>query len=76
MEATENAFRYYGQGKVQMPAKSYLYFEDYFGDLRCMPAYIRDLGAAGIKAVNVHPDKHNAHLPTVMATILLFDPKT
>ncbi|MCH9024849.1 MAG: ornithine cyclodeaminase family protein [candidate division Zixibacteria bacterium] len=76
MEATESAFRYYGEGKVQMPAKSYLYFEDYFGDLRCMPAYIRDLGAAGIKAVNVHPDNHNADLPTVMATILLIDPKT
>lgn len=76
MAATENAFRYYGEKKVQMPAKSYLYFEDYFGDLRCMPAYIRDLGAAGIKAVNVHPDNRNAHLPTVMATILLIDPKT
>jgi len=76
MEATESAFRYYGEGKVQMPAKSYLYFEDYFGDLRCMPAYIPDLGAAGIKAVNVHPDNHNANLPTVMATILLTDPKT
>lgn len=74
--STEQAFRLYGEGKTQMPPKSYLYFEDYFGDLRCMPAYIRDIGAAGIKAVNVHPDNHNAHLPTVMATILLTDPKT
>ncbi|RME19523.1 MAG: ornithine cyclodeaminase family protein, partial [Candidatus Zixiibacteriota bacterium] len=76
LRVTEDAFRLYGLGKVQMPPKSYLYFEDYFGDLRCMPAYIRDLGAAGIKAVNVHPDNHNANLPTVMATILLVDPKT
>lgn len=76
MEATEEAFRYYGKGKVQMPPKSYLYFEDYFGDLRCMPAYISELGAAGIKAVNVHPENRHAHLPTVMATILLIDPKT
>jgi alanine dehydrogenase len=73
---TEEAFRLYGEDKVQMPPKSYLYFEDYFGDLRCMPAYIRDKGAAGIKAVNVHPDNYNANLPTVMATILLIDPKT
>lgn len=76
MEATEDAFRYYGKGKVQMPPKSYLYFEDYFGDLRCMPAYIPELGAAGIKAVNVHPENRHAGLPTVMATILLIDPKT
>jgi len=75
-EVTETAFRLYGEGKVQMPPKSYLYFEDYFGDLRCMPAYVRDIGAAGIKAVNVHPDNSNANLPTVMATILLVDPKT
>lgn len=76
MEATEDAFRYYGKGKAQMPPKSYLYFEDYFGDLRCMPAYIPELGAAGIKAVNVHPENRHAGLPTVMATILLIDPKT
>jgi len=76
VKATESAFRLYGEGKTQMPPKSYLYFNEYFGDLRCMPAYIPDMGAAGIKAVNVHPDNHNAHLPTVMATILLTDPKT
>jgi alanine dehydrogenase len=76
LKVTEQAFRFYGEGAVQMPPKSYLYFEDYFGDLRCMPAYIRQIGAAGIKAVNVHPDNHNANLPTVMATILLVDPKT
>ncbi len=76
MEATENAFSYYGKGKAQMPPKSYLYFNDYKGDLRCMPAYIPDLGAAGIKAVNVHPENRKAGLPTVMATILLINPKT
>ena len=76
MEATENAFRYYGLGKAQMPPKSYLYFNEYKGDLRCMPAYIPDLGASGIKAVNVHPENRKANLPTVMATILLVDPKT
>ena len=76
VKATEDAFRLYGEGMTQMPPKSYLYFTDYFGDLRCMPAYIPDIGAAGIKAVNVHPDNRNAHLPTVMATILLIDPKT
>ncbi len=76
MAATEDAFRYYGKGKVQMPPKSYLYFKNYVGDLRCMPAYIPELGAAGIKAVNVHPENRHAGLPTVMATILLIDPKT
>lgn len=76
VKSTEDAFRFYGEGKTQMPPKAYLYFDDFNGDLRCMPAYIRDIGAAGIKAVNVHPNNHKINLPTVMATILLTDPTT
>lgn len=73
----EKAFRLYGQGKIQMPAKSYLDFG--VGDLRSMPAFIDDksMYMAGIKSVNVHPDNPKKYgLPTVMATILLTDPKT
>lgn len=76
LEVTEKAFRLYGEGTVQMPPKSYLYFEKYAGDLRCMPAYIPEINGAGIKAVNVHPNNAKAGLPTVMATILLTDPET
>lgn len=73
----EKAFKLYGLKKVQMPAKSYLYFDE--GDLRSMPAYIKGEGLdiAGIKSVNVHPGNPKNHdMPTVMATILLIDPKT
>ncbi|UCD95034.1 MAG: ornithine cyclodeaminase family protein [Candidatus Zixiibacteriota bacterium] len=76
VEAVEKAFRLYGEEKVQMPPKAYLYFTEFSGDLRCMPAYIPELNAAGIKSVNVHPDNRKVGLPTVMATILLNDPKT
>ena len=72
----ETAFKAYGQGKAYQPPKSYLTFKD--GDLRSMPAYINTPGMniAGIKSVNVHPDNHKKFgLPTVMATILLTDPK-
>jgi alanine dehydrogenase len=70
--AVEDAFRTYGEGRVQMPPKVYLTFEK--GDLRCMPVYMPTLGAAGVKNVNVHPA--NDDLPTVMATITLIDPDT
>ncbi len=70
--AVEAAFRAYGEGKVQMPPKSYLLFEK--GDLRVMPSYEPDLGLAAVKNVNVHPG--NTALPSVMATISLFDPET
>jgi len=71
----EKAFKAYGLGQADMPAKSYLYFEK--GDLRSMPAYIHGQGfdIAGIKSVNVHPENAKYSLPTVMAVIILVDPR-
>lgn len=72
----EKAFKAYGLGQTDMPAKSYLTFKK--GDLRSMPAYIHGQGfdIAGIKSVNVHPQNAMYNLPTVMAVIILADPKT
>ncbi|MBA4396968.1 MAG: ornithine cyclodeaminase family protein [Syntrophus sp. (in: bacteria)] len=72
----EKAFKAYGLGQADMPAKSYLYFEN--GDLRSMPAYIHGQGfdIAGIKSVTVHPENARYNLPAVMAVIILTDPKT
>jgi alanine dehydrogenase len=70
--SVEKAFDLYGRGQVQMPPKVYLNFPK--GDLRCMPVYIPALNIAGVKNVNVHPA--NKGIPTVMATITLFDPQT
>jgi len=58
-----------------MPAKIYLDVPGY-GDFRAMPAYIPSIGTAGIKWVNVHPGNPEHGLPTVMATILVNDPRT
>ncbi|GAX61362.1 alanine dehydrogenase [Candidatus Scalindua japonica] len=76
LKTVEAAFKAFGRHKACQPPKSYLTFK--FGDLRSMPAYINDRGmnVAGIKSVTVHPDNHKKYgLPTVMATILLTDPK-
>lgn len=77
LTAVETAFRLRGLGRVQMPPKMYLFFEKYNGDIRCMPSYIEDLDISAVKIVNVHPDnpKKN-HMRTVMATLVLIDPKT
>lgn len=75
--AVEKAFRAKGMGRVQMPPKSYVYFEKYDGDFRVMPAYLEGMGAAGVKIVNAHPRNPSRYgLPTVMAVIALIDPKT
>ncbi|MFH1079302.1 MAG: ornithine cyclodeaminase family protein [Pseudomonadota bacterium] len=75
-ETVEKAFKAYGLGEADMPAKSYLFFEK--GDLRSMPAYIHGQGfdIAGIKSVTVHPENAGYGLPTVMAVIILTEPKT
>lgn len=72
VRVVERAFGDYGEGRVQMPPKPYLHFEE--GDLRCMPAYVPELGLASVKNVNVHPG--NTDLPTVMATVTVVDPDT
>jgi alanine dehydrogenase len=72
VEVVEQAFRAYGEGRAQMPPKSYLHFDR--GDLRCMPAYLPDLGLAVVKNVSVHPG--NRDIPAVMATVTVFDPDT
>lgn len=77
IDAVEEAFRAKGLGKVQMLPKSYVFFREHGGDFRVMPAYLEELGAAGVKVVNAHPGNPEKHdLPSVMATILLLSPET
>jgi len=75
IKAVTKAFKAYGMGQADMPPKSYFYFKK--GDLRTMPAYIFGQGfnIAGTKSVNVHTGNSKQGLPTVMAVIILTDPK-
>lgn len=72
--AVENAFRLKAHGKTIMPSKIYLNLPEYHGDFRAMPAYIDEI--AGVKWVSGYPDNRKYNLPSVLATIILCDPKT
>ena len=77
IEDVESAFEQKGLGLVQMPAKIYLYYRKYGGDLRSMPAFLENLDISAVKIVNVHPmNPAQNRLPTVMAVIVLIDPST
>jgi alanine dehydrogenase len=77
INAVESAFQQKGLGKVQMPAKIFLYYNKFNGDLRTMPSYLENLDISAVKIVNVHPDNPSKQkLPTVMAVVVLVDPKT
>lgn len=73
--AVEDCFREYGLGRTQMPPKIYLHVNKYRGDFRAMPAYIERLNRCSVKWVNVHPRNRRFGLPSVMAIIILSDPK-
>lgn len=74
--AVESGFREHGLKKVQMPPKSYLYFEKHNGDLRTMPSFMENKDIAGVKIVNVHPENREKGLPTVMAVVVLNSTET
>jgi alanine dehydrogenase len=76
IRVVEKAFFDYALSKVQMPAKLYLNFQKFNGDLRIMPSFSETLNMAGTKIVNVHPENPKKGLQTVMAILLLNDPKT
>jgi alanine dehydrogenase len=75
IEAVEGAFRALAEGRAEMPAKLYLGFPRYGGDLRVMPAA---LGSewAGVKVVNSHPSNPGRGLPVVMGTYVLASQET
>ncbi len=72
IQVVEEAFRIWGEGKGNMPAKAYLLVDH--GDFRAMPAALP--GCAGVKWVNAHPHNSSRNLPSVMAVIIYNDPET
>ncbi len=75
LQAAEAAFRAYGEGRANMPPKSYLQLAK--GDFRAMYGALRlEEEICGLKWVNVHPENPDRGLPTVMAKIILNDPET
>lgn len=77
LRVVEEAFKAYGAGQTQMPAKIYIKLHQYNGDLRAMPAFIDgSTKACGMKWVSVYPENRKKGLPTTIATIILNDVRT
>lgn len=76
INSVEQIFKAKGLGKIQMPSKTYLYYEKSKGDLRIMPSYLEDMDVSAVKVVNSHPNNRSEGLPSVMGTIILIDPRT
>jgi len=76
LAAAQEAFQAYGEGRVNMPPKSYLQLAK--GDFRAMygEIFLPEAHICGLKWVNVHPGNPAKGLLTVMAKIILNNPET
>src|SRR5574340_1641762 len=76
LAAAEDAFRAYGEGRVNMPPKAYLTLAQ--GDFRAMygEVFLPQGHICGLKWVNVHNHNPAKGLLTVMAKIILNVPDT
>ena len=76
IQCVEEVFGDYAKAKAKMPAKVYLDLKEFQGDFRAMPAYWERKNAVALKWVNAHPQNLQKDLPSVMAIVVLNDPRT
>jgi len=77
IDAVEEAFRQHQLGTAQLPLRTPIRVPEHNGLVLFMPAYIGGMDALGMKLVTVYPENPTRYnLPTILATILLSDPRT
>ena len=77
IDAVEEAFRQQQLGTAQLPLRTPIRIPQHKGVVLFMPAYIGGMDALGMKVVTVYPENPSQHgLPTILATVLLNDPRT
>lgn len=74
IDAVETAYSQLAAGKAAMPLRTPINTEK--GVSLTMPAYLHDSGDLAIKIVSVYTDNPKLNLPTVTASVLVFDPRT
>jgi ornithine cyclodeaminase/alanine dehydrogenase len=74
IDAVENGYREKGKGAVVIPPRTAIEIARYNGFIHFMPAYLSDIDALAVKIVTTHVDNPKRNLPTVAATIIVYDP--
>jgi alanine dehydrogenase len=76
MEAVELAFAEQGTKRTQTTPKVYLSYQKYNGGLKTMASYLEGFDISAVEVSNVHEDNRvRFKMPTVMATIVMIEPK-
>ena len=74
IDAVEAAYSQLAAGKATMPLRTPIHTEK--GVSLTMPAYLHESGDLAIKIVSVYTENPKLNLPTVTASVLVFDPRT
>jgi ornithine cyclodeaminase/alanine dehydrogenase-like protein (mu-crystallin family) len=74
IEAMKRAFGQLSAGQAVMPLRTRLHTDK--GVTLCMPAYLPQNQALGIKIVSVYEGNSSLGLPVITAIVLIFDPQT
>jgi len=71
----EEAFKEKGEGTVEQPPKLSVHIGSKEG-MSAMPAYIRKMGALGVKWLSSYPENYRQNLPYIHALAILNDPNS
>lgn len=76
IDAVEEAFGEYTEGKALMPPRSTLMLERFGGSVSVMLSYLEEMKAFATKIISIYPRNSERGLPTTVAWVVVNDPET
>ncbi|MDQ3738096.1 MAG: ornithine cyclodeaminase family protein [Actinomycetota bacterium] len=77
LDAVEGALRAQGEGQVVLEPRQHLVPDPSFnGHFNVLRSYVAPLGVAGVKVVGDYVDNYRIGLPSELALLTLYDPRT
>jgi ornithine cyclodeaminase len=77
MAIVEGGLAAHGRGEVVLPPKSHIHLDDRFnGHFNVLPGYVGPIETAGVKVIGDYVDNIDRDLPSEVALLTLYDPRT
>jgi len=77
LDIVEAGLRAHGKGDVVLPPKSHIHLDDrYNGHFNVLMGYVGPLETAGVKVIGDYVDNYEHDLPSEIALLTLYDPRT
>ncbi|MGE0006490.1 MAG: ornithine cyclodeaminase family protein [Parvibaculaceae bacterium] len=77
MDIVEAGLRAHGTGEVVLPPKSHIHLDDrYNGHFNILMGYAGPIDTAGVKVIGDYVDNYRRDLPSEIAILTLYDPRT